>query len=527
MQYQYMWEQSGRLEFARNLDDETLDRWVAYDHVGRLTVSRSGNEARLAINEQVPLIQNGPYSHGYQYDKWGNMTFREGWGGENPSYTITYTNNRRSGFTYDAAGNVTNDGGYSFTYDGTGQAATASASGHLLQHYYDGDQLRVKKSDNSIATYHLRSSVLGGQVVAEIASTGTWQRGYVYMGSQLLAVQQGGVYWMHQDPVVKSKRVTDGSGTVVSSIELDPFGGNTNRTSNGAFQPRWFNTYERDNNGADEAMFRRYNRWWSRFDQPDPYDGSYDLKDPQSFNRFTYVKNDPVNLTDPTGLLPATCNGSEVVDPATGASTCIPIISFGTVTVRDTGGGFDLTTWAFVNNSGFSGFSGIGGPGGGGPGGGGPGGGGPGQPVAPSAQPQSQTAKVDSQQQGFNDCARSAYRAYRKTYLRTSGLAILGGAGVGLSLSTMIGIRGVGFGIRGVLHAAGDEAVPLFGRILTTLSEYKDTGVIATGFAFIGGGMARQGIREAGENSARTEARLKDCERQFPNANHSLSFLNF
>jgi hypothetical protein len=49
-------------------------------------------------------------------------------------------------------------------------------------------------------------------------------------------------------------------------------------------------------------MHRRYNRWWSRFDQPDPYDGSYDLTDPQSFNRYAYVQNDPVNFIDPSGL---------------------------------------------------------------------------------------------------------------------------------------------------------------------------------------------------------------------------------
>jgi len=311
MQYNYTWEHDGRVGFARNLDDETLDRYYGYDHVGRLTVSRSGNEARLAIGEQVPLLYNGPYSHNYFYDKWGNITTREGWGGDNPSFTATYTNNKRDGLTYDAAGNLTNDGGQNFTYDGTGQAATASYSGYLLQQYYDGDRLRVKKSDNGPVIYYLRSSVLGGQVVAEIDGNGTWQRGYVYQGGQLLAVQQGGVYWVHQDPVVKSKRITNSSGTVVSTIELDPWGGNTNRTGNGAFQMRWFNSYERDNNASDEAMFRRYNRWWSRFDQPDPYDGSYDVSDPQSFNRYAYAGNDPVNFVDPTGLEPQIC-GVEV-----------------------------------------------------------------------------------------------------------------------------------------------------------------------------------------------------------------------
>jgi hypothetical protein len=57
--------------------------------------------------------------------------------------------------------------------------------------------------------------VLGGQVVAQIAEingNGTWQRGYVYLGGQLV---QNAVYWVHQDPLAKSKRVTNGSGNVV------------------------------------------------------------------------------------------------------------------------------------------------------------------------------------------------------------------------------------------------------------------------------------------------------------------------
>ena len=50
-------------------------------------------------------------------------------------------------------------------------------------------------------------------------------------------------------------------------------------------------------------MNRRYGATASRFSQPDPYDGSYDLSDPQSFNRYAYVNNDPVNFVDPSGLI--------------------------------------------------------------------------------------------------------------------------------------------------------------------------------------------------------------------------------
>ena len=241
------------------------------------------------------------------------MTHKYGWGGEvqggSPSSSTdlyySYTNNRRNGSSYDAAGNLTNDVGQTFTYDATGQQATATLGAYFLQQYYDGNGLRVKKNDNGAQTYYLRSSVLGGQVVAEISWTGAiwqWSRGYVYLGSKLLAVQQGGVFWMHEDPVNKSKRVTNSAGTWISAIELDPWGADTNRSISGAFQPRKFTSYERDGNGGDEAMFRRYNLKHSRFDQPDPYDGSYSLTDPQSFNRYAYVQNDPVNFVDPSGL---------------------------------------------------------------------------------------------------------------------------------------------------------------------------------------------------------------------------------
>src|SRR5215210_4973663 len=95
---------------------------------------------------------------GLFYDVWGNLIYKEGWGGENPSYTASYTNNRRNGATYDAAGNITNDGGQSFSYDATGQQATASATN--LQQAYDGERLRGRKTENGAMTYYLRSSVL-------------------------------------------------------------------------------------------------------------------------------------------------------------------------------------------------------------------------------------------------------------------------------------------------------------------------------------------------------------------------------
>ncbi len=62
-----------------------------------------------------------------------------------------------------------------------------------------------------------------------------------------------------------------------------------------------FTTYERDSeSGLDYAMARFYISRFGRFCSADPVEGEPD--DPQSWNRYAYVRNDPVNLTDPSGL---------------------------------------------------------------------------------------------------------------------------------------------------------------------------------------------------------------------------------
>jgi RHS repeat-associated protein len=319
-------ENTGRVMFAKNTAsstangqrDDTLDRSYDYDHLGRLIVSHTGYEARLHMNRQQTgdPTTYGPYSQAYGYDQLGNMNVRYGWGGWDAGYvnwTPSYTDNRLNtnpatgaAMQYDSSGNLTNDGYQSYTYDATGQQASASAT--TLSQGYDGDRLRVKKTESGVTTYYLRSSVLGGQPVAEINSSGSFTCGYVYAGGQMLAIQQNNqVSWVHQDPVTKSQRVTNIYGSVVSTTDLDPWGGETASSSNQAFQPHRFTTYERDGNSGDEAMMRRYTGKWHRFDQPDPYDGSYSLGDPQSFNRYAYTQNDPVNFVDPSGLEMVQC----------------------------------------------------------------------------------------------------------------------------------------------------------------------------------------------------------------------------
>lgn len=64
-----------------------------------------------------------------------------------------------------------------------------------------------------------------------------------------------------------------------------------------------FTGYEKDDEtGLDFAEARMYQNRHGRFTAPDPLLASASAVNPQTFNRYTYTGNDPVNLTDPSGL---------------------------------------------------------------------------------------------------------------------------------------------------------------------------------------------------------------------------------
>jgi RHS repeat-associated protein len=360
--YDKFGEHTGRVTYAQSTVDPTLNRSYDYDQVGRLWEAHSGNEADAHVALQpFPAQPDGPLSHSYRYDQYGNMTHRVGWGGTFANYTNQYrsfTNNRQDGLVYDVAGNLTNDGAQ-YTYDANGQQvngtyppAWGGYANYSLQQGYDGDGLRAMKTDNGVTTYVLRSSMLGNQVVAELQfwnNNWNWGRGFVYLGGQLLALQMNSsVTWVHQDPVVKSQRLTNMSGSVTTGIELDSWGGETGRSWNSQQQSRKFTSYERDGSGNDQAMFRQYHSYWMRFDQPDPYGGSYNMTDPQSLNRYAYVGNDPVNYVDPTGLNKeegSRCgrNGIWIKDPIDNSLHCAELPDEEvTVTAADPWDDFDV-----------------------------------------------------------------------------------------------------------------------------------------------------------------------------------------
>lgn len=105
------------------------------------------------------------------------------------------------------------------------------------------------------------------------------------------------------DRLGSARMELSGGGWPVSSEQYAPFGQEIGPQPTANHYK--FTGLERDSeSGLDHAQFRQYSSTMGRWMSPDPYDGSMDLSNPQSFNRYSYVGNTPLSLTDPSGLNP-------------------------------------------------------------------------------------------------------------------------------------------------------------------------------------------------------------------------------
>jgi RHS repeat-associated protein len=296
----------GQIQCIADVSSGTGDsgRSVAYtyDSLGRLLT------AKTTGSTQYPA-----WGLSWTYDRYGNRTNQTvtAGSGYTSSLTINPVNNQVTSpaFTYDASGNVIAEPSplsMTSTYDGEECNTGYTGNGNTAIYTCDGNQMRVKKAvtgTNAVTTVSIRS---GGQVIAEYdngAGVTSPTREYLY-GTNLLAIVtgstggSGGTIVYQQRDTLSPRLYTDVNGNDVGEQGTYPFGEswyNNTTTSN------WvFTSYERDaESGNDYALARSYANGQGRFLAPDPLEGV--VGDPQSWNRYAYVENDPINLSDPSG----------------------------------------------------------------------------------------------------------------------------------------------------------------------------------------------------------------------------------
>ncbi|HEY0426708.1 MAG TPA: RHS repeat-associated core domain-containing protein [Pyrinomonadaceae bacterium] len=276
-----------------------------YDSIYRLTEARevTGTGANPATN----------WLQTFGYDRFGNRTSfsQTGNGIAALQPAVDAATNRFSagqGYTYDFNGNLIQDAeGRQFTFNGENKQIKVVQAGQIKgEYFYDGEGKRVKKISNLETTIFVYDGI--GKLVAEYSTAAP--------------SPNPTTNYTATDQLGSPRVITDANGKVISRRDFMPFGeelyadnqtrttANKYSTSNQDAVRQRFTGYQKDTETQlDFAEARYYNNQHGRFTAVDPLLASGKSANPQTFNRYVYVTNNPLILTDPSGLCGGTIHG--------------------------------------------------------------------------------------------------------------------------------------------------------------------------------------------------------------------------
>ena len=268
-----------------------------------------------ALNRLASANTSGQ-SYTYDYDRYGNRWHQNG--PHTMMLSFSGNNNRMDGYSYDAPGNLLNDAVHSYTYDAENRI-TQVDGGSTATYVYDANGRRVRKTTGRVSVDYLYD--LDGNQITELGSKGAWNRGEVYAGGQHLATYSGGTkgttYFNHADWLGTARARTNVSGSLYETCASLPFG-DALSCSTSDVSPMHFTGQQRDSeSGLDNFIARYIGSNLGRFMSPDPANVGGDLEEwdnPQSWNLYSYVGNNPINAVDPDGrdCLYITDNAAEI-----------------------------------------------------------------------------------------------------------------------------------------------------------------------------------------------------------------------
>ena len=282
--------------------NQTFNRSYIYDSLNRLSTLSD-----TAAGQSCKGLS-------WTYDAWGNRTDQNVTSGScNAFHAIVGTNNRFSSpYQYDAAGNMTFDGTHTYTYDAENRLIQVDG-GASASYVYDAEGHRVRKNTASSWSEYVYDT--SGNVLAEWKNTFGWVVAYVYVNGQLIAQYQNNTtYTMFRDHLGSARLLTNLDHSVYDSLDYAPFG---EQIAGGTGTTHKFTGKERDSESGLDNFGARYNAsTMGRFMSPDPiHIMMQKFTDPQQWNMYAYVRNNPLRLVDNNGKWPTDIH-NQIIDKA-------------------------------------------------------------------------------------------------------------------------------------------------------------------------------------------------------------------
>jgi RHS repeat-associated protein len=321
--------------------DTNTNRMIKYQFnigtqtfTGIPTWNSNGSFASLSITDPfyAPDTQNCTYSNDdlarissancgsafsqtFSYDAFGNLK-KSGTFNFQPTYnsaTNRYASLPGTTVSYDSAGNLLSDGTNTFAWDAFGKAI--NVRGHAVTYDAFGNMVEADYPSEFFYSPDGAAYILFKGQTARQASY------YLPGGAQAIYDEANGglILYRHADYLGNVRANSTPSRTFSYTQAYAPFGEPYAQSSvNIGTFAGLSNTFSLDLYDTPNREYSDVGRWSS----PDPAGlAAVDPASPQSWNRYAYVLNSPLNATDPYGLFCVWDNGSYDAndDPSTGS----------------------------------------------------------------------------------------------------------------------------------------------------------------------------------------------------------------
>jgi len=264
------------------------------------------------LNRLLTAAEVGNWSQTYEYDPYGNRCVTPASYMQASALTpqalshFNASNNRLVGSGYDLAGNLTTDAtSRTFAYDAENRQTSVTTPGQgTVTYSYDGEGRRVKKTQGGQDTFYVYNVL--GQLAAEFSAQGPQG--------------PGGTLYLTADHLGSTRVVTDQSRVVRARHDYLPFGeeipasvGRSAIAGYGGIDGlrQRFTAKERDiESNLDYFGARYFSGAQGRFTSVDPENRGAIANDPQTWNGYSYARNNPLLYTDPTGEAIQICDNN-------------------------------------------------------------------------------------------------------------------------------------------------------------------------------------------------------------------------
>ncbi len=317
------------------LSNVVADFSYQFDEIGNLTQRADGNEnwtENFCYDEMNRLVQYGLVNLGnctggagktVSYDRIGNITFKSDVGhytysGAGPHAVTRTDGTLNEDYFYDANGNMELGAGRTITWAAFNKVSTILDGGITTAFTYDADSSRVKMSDSRGATFYFAAFGVMAEKLVKTGSTDTKWTNYLFAGGAMVGVeitdevngtvQAAEFNYFVTDHLGSIAVITDELGVVIERLSYDawgkrryPDGGDDiNGTLTSSVMSRGFTGHEMlDDTDLVQMNGRIYDPSLGKFLSADPF--IQDVLIGASLNRYSYVWNNPLSYTDPSG----------------------------------------------------------------------------------------------------------------------------------------------------------------------------------------------------------------------------------